>query len=106
MRKPMDRADRAKQFMPFAALEGLDSALQKRTQRPQERIILAEDAQAELDEKLRSLVPGDRVCVRHYSGMGYIETWGVFRRVDQLARSVTMDEAEIKLFDLLDITKN
>lgn len=105
MRKPMDRAERAKQFMPFAALEGLDSALQKRTQQPQQRIILAEDAQAELDFRLRSLSPGDRVRVTHYSGLGYTETQGVFRRIDTLTGSVTVDEREIKLFDLLDITK-
>lgn len=105
MRKPMDRADRAKQFMPFAALDGLDSALERQAQQRQERIILGEDAQTELDEKLRSLSPGDRVRVTSYSGLVYVETQGVFRRIDPIARSITVDEEEIKLFDLLDITK-
>lgn len=105
MRKPMDRADRAKQFMPFAALEGLDSALQRRTRQPQPRIILAEDAQAELDEKLRSLSLGDTVTATHYAELGYVDIHGSLRRIDHLARSITVDEVEIKLSDLLDISK-
>ena len=57
MRQPMSRADRAKQFMPFAALKGYDEALNRKARIPQARILLAEDAQTELDEKLRS-APG------------------------------------------------
>lgn len=103
MRKAMDPAERAKQFMPFAALEGLESSLYERTQRPQERIILAEDAQAELDLRLRSLSPEERVIVTHYMGMGYVETEGVLRRIDPISRSITVDELVIKLPALLDI---
>lgn len=103
MRKAMDPAERAKQFMPFAALGGLESSLYERAQRPQERIILAEDAQAELDLRLRSLSPGERVIVTHYMGMGYVETEGVLRRIDPISRSITVDELVIKLPALLDI---
>lgn len=103
MRKAMEPSERAKQFMPFAALEGLESSLYERTQRPQERTILAEDAQAELDMRLHSLAPGDRVLVTHYLGMGYVETEGVLRRIDPIGRSVTVDELTIKFSELLDI---
>lgn len=103
MRKAMERSERAKQFMPFAALDGLESSLYKRTQRPQERIILAEDAQAELDMRLRSLALGERVLVTHYMGIGYVETEGILRRIDPIDRSITVDELVIKLSALLDI---
>lgn len=105
MRKAMSPAERAKQFMPFAALEGLENSLYERTQRPQERIILAEDAQAELDMRLRSLALGERVLVTHYMGMGYVETEGVLRRIDPIDHSIIVDELVIKLFALLDIRK-
>ncbi len=103
MRKAMERSERAKQFMPFAALEGLESSLYKRTQHPQERIILAEDAQTELDMRLRSLAIGERVLATHYMGMGYVETEGILRRIDPIDRSITVDELVIKLSALLDI---
>lgn len=103
MRKAMERSERAKQFMPFAALEGLESSLYERTQLPQERIILAEDAQAELDMRLRSIALGERVLVTHYMGMGYVETEGILRRIDSVDRSITVDELVIKLSALLDI---
>ena len=45
MRAKMDRAERAKQFMPFAALEGLDRTLYDFNRPEDERVCLGEDAQ-------------------------------------------------------------
>ena len=61
----MKRQDRAKQFMPFAALKGYEEALRQREDKPQQRIILGEDEAEELDRKLRSLTVGSRVKIRH-----------------------------------------
>lgn len=51
----MSRQDRAAQFSPFAALTGLDAALQETARLTDQRITLDEYEQAALDEKLQTL---------------------------------------------------
>lgn len=51
----MPLADRAAQFSPFAALTGLDAALQETAQLTDQRITLDEYEQAELDKALQAL---------------------------------------------------
>ena len=51
----MPLADRAAQFSPFAALTGLDAALQETARLTDQRITLDEYEQAELDKALQAL---------------------------------------------------
>ena len=51
----MPLADRAAQFSPFAALTGLDAALQETARLTDQRITLDEYEQAELDKMLQAL---------------------------------------------------
>ena len=52
----MNRQDRAKQFMPFAALKGYEEALRQREDSPQPRIALGEDRAEELDRAVGGAV--------------------------------------------------
>lgn len=70
MRQKMDRALRAKQFMPFAALKGYEAALRQKERVVHPPVLLGEDAQAELDRLLRQLRPGDRGDRRLLPGGG------------------------------------
>lgn len=103
MRQPMSRADRAKQFMPFSALKGYDEALNRKAHVSQARMILAEDAQTELDEKLRRLRPGDEVTALYYSGGEYVSLRGHLRRIDPIGCCLLMDGTKISFENLLDI---
>ena len=49
----MERAERAKQFMPFAALKGYPAALRQREKIIVPKVEFSEDYQQELDRKLR-----------------------------------------------------
>lgn len=51
----MSLADRAAQFSPFAALTGLDAALQETARLTDQRITLDEYEQAKLDKTLQAL---------------------------------------------------
>lgn len=51
----MPLADRAAQFSPFAALTGLDAALQETARLTDQRVTLDEYEQAELDKALQAL---------------------------------------------------
>lgn len=58
-------ANRAKQFMPMDALRGFSAAVLAKQREKQlvTKAVLSEDAQAELEWKLRQLQPGDSVTV-------------------------------------------
>ena len=57
----MNREDRAKQFMPFAALKGYPEALRKKEKIVVPKIELPEEYQEELDRKLRQIKKNDVV---------------------------------------------
>ena len=62
----MSRLDRAKQFSPFAALKGYETALRVKEKVLVPRIELSEEAQAELDRKLHMIAKGDLVTVNYF----------------------------------------
>ncbi len=78
MRAKMDRRNRAKQFMPFAALTGLEAAMREMEVFPLEQILLGEDAQTELDLTLQSIPLGAEVCAVYYADGRYESCRGAF----------------------------
>lgn len=62
----MSRLDRAKQFSPFAALKGYETALRVKEKVLVPRIELSEEAQIELDRKLHMIAKGDLVTVIYF----------------------------------------
>lgn len=103
MRQRMSNADRAKQFMPFAALNGYDEAVRLMESIDVKKKILAEDAQAELDEKLRRLEKGRPVRVLHYRDAEYLSTGGTVTKIDPVGRFIVLDAQRINLDDILDV---
>ena len=99
----MSNGDRAKQFAPFSALRGLESTLWENTRRGDERRLLGEDAQAELNRKLLSLHAGETVWVEYYDRQRYIQATGVFRRIDEDARRLLLRGKAIPLTDIREI---
>ena len=65
----MTRRERAKQFLPFDAMKGLQEALRDREERHArvERHEIGEEEQAALNRALTALKKGDRVSVSCYS---------------------------------------
>ena len=103
MRAKMDRANRAKQFMPFAALTGLDVAMQTKEQLREEEISLGEDAQLALDLRLRSLPIGAEVCAVFYYDGRYTEHRGIFKGQDETNGQLLVGRERIDAARLLDI---
>lgn len=103
MRAKMDRANRAKQFMPFAALTGLDSAMREKEFVPLEQILLAEDAQLELDQELQSIPPGAEVCAVYYADGRYDSCRGVFRGRDEESGRLRIGDRKIEPERLLHV---
>ena len=69
----MSREDRAKQFMPFAALKGYPEALRKKEKVVVQKVELSEEYQEELNVKLCQVRKNDRVTVVYFCKDEYFE---------------------------------
>ena len=110
----MARLDRAAQFAPFAALTGLDDAMDETARLTEGKLELADNALAELDGVLRRLMerreerpalsvtffePDDRKA-----GGAYRTIRGELLNVDPLSGTLVLaDRTKISLEDILDI---
>jgi len=88
----MPVAERAKQFMPFAAVRGLNTALRRKEQELGQAPpkIIAEEAAAELDGKLRQLQKGRQVRVTYFSHGRYVQSSGSVLALDEVRRRLTL----------------
>ena len=68
-RTKMSIENRAKQFMPFAALKGLPDALAAKEKIVVEKIELSSDMEEELDRKMHGLCKGMIATVVYFEGM-------------------------------------
>lgn len=100
-RSPMPVSDRAKQFMPFAALKGLPEALAEKERLREPRRELSEEMAARLNETLCALQKGQVVTVVCYTGEAYTQLTGTVTAVDCTARTFRLEEQPIDMADLL-----
>lgn len=103
MRQKMSRADRAKQFMPFAALKGYEEAVKDSEKREAEKIILAEDMKVELDFKLRQLKCGDTVTLFYFDSGEYRKITDRFIKADDLKQKIVVGKKEIEIENIMEI---
>lgn len=97
----MPVAQRAKQFMPFAAVTGLDSALRKKEHElglVQRRDVMDEEA-AEINSMLSLLEKGDEVTIDYYCSAGgdageYLTASGSVAAVDMAAHMVILENGK------------
>ena len=104
---PMPRPDRAKQFMPFAALRGFDDVIDDRGVLRERRHTLSEDERETLDESLRLLAerlsmgecPEVRIMLfdRDPARSDAQEEWGYYREVAGRAEKLRPTERDVKV---------
>ena len=98
-----NNVNRAKQFMPFDALKGLQDALRLQEKIIENKIELGEDIEIELNKKISSLVRGDNVTIKYFYGIEYIETSGIIKKVDEINKNIELLNTKIDFDDILDI---
>lgn len=103
MRRNMPPTDRAKQFMPFAALSGYTEALRQKEFRPQPRKELGEDQIEELNRVLFRLSPGDRVSLTYYHGGAYRTRRGIVTKISPEEGILRIGEDRIPFADLAEL---
>lgn len=101
-KSPMPLSERAKQFLPFAAVKGLTEALEKKEKALQflEKIELSEDRSDELNQKISQLNKGEIISITYYDHGEYIQITGTFLGIDKVYKSILLDTIEIAFDDI------
>lgn len=99
-RVKMSQADRAKQFMPFAALKGYEEALRAKEKVVVPKMELSEEMAQELDRKLHQIRRNDMITVVYYNGEEYIRITGMVSRLDPDARVLKVVNTKILFEDI------
>ena len=99
-----NRIARAKQFLPFDALKGLQEALKEKEIEYEEKKELSEDTLAELNNKFNQIEKGSFVKIRYYRNGRYSEIKGIVTYIDYTKRKIQIDKiVNINFCDIIDI---
>ena len=104
-RAKMDRAERAKQFMPFDALKGFREALEEK-----ERIVvpkreLSEEQKEELNLKMRQVRKGDIITVEYFHDGEYVQVTGMVSGIDEVGRVIKIVNTKIEMEDIVEVRR-
>lgn len=99
----MPISDRAKQFMPFAALKGLPEALAAKEKIVVPKIELSPEMAEELDMKMHLLKRGKMAEVVYFSKDEYIKISGMVAKIDESGRILQIVDTKIPFDDILNI---
>lgn len=105
-KKPINKmpvSDRAKQFMPFSALKGLDEVLRTKEKIVVPKVELSPEMAEELDYKMHLLEKGKMVTVIYFSNGEYVKVTGLVARIDETSRVIQIVNTKVRFDDILDI---
>lgn len=103
-RTKMSREERAKQFMPFAALKGYPEALRKVEKIVVPKVELSEEYQEALNRKLKQVRKKDIITVVYFCRNEYLKQTGMVSRLDETARVLCIVNTKIAFDDIYDIS--
>ena len=95
--------NRAKQFLPFEALNGLNNALKEKEKILVEKKELSEEVQEELSRKINSLEIGDKIKVVHYKNKQYKIDCGHLKQINRIQRFIIVDKIKISIENIFRI---
>ena len=101
----MSRSERAKQFMPFAALRGYGAEIREKEKRKEPKRELTEEQTEKLSETVNGLKKGDLIKVVYYSGDGYAEKTGAFTSADIATGILSVVKTQIPFSEIFSIDK-
>lgn len=104
-RAKMPREERAKQFMPFAALKGYEEALHKKEKLTVSRMELSEEYQEALDRELRQVQKNEIVTVVYFCRNEYLRQTGMVSGIDKTARILRVVNTNILFDDIYSLTR-
>ena len=97
--------NRAKQFVPFAALKGYEEALRAKEKIVVEKRELSEEKAMELDYELRQVKKNDIVKVVYFNKDEYIQLEGMVSRIDKGAQILKIVNTRISFEDIYELAR-
>ena len=95
---------RAKQFLPFDALKGLQEALREKEREYEEKKDLSEDTLNELNNKFNQIDNGSLVKITFYKNGKYSEIKGRVTNIDYVKKKIQINkEYNINICDIVNI---
>ncbi len=102
-RNKMPIEERAKQFMPFAALRGLPDALAAKERVLVPKVELSPEMEEELDRRMHLLAKGKMATDIYVQDGEYIKITGLVARIDETSRLLQIVNTKIRFEDILQI---
>lgn len=99
----MREVDRAKLFLPFDALKGLQEHLRMVEKCVEDKVILSDDIYDDLNDKFNSLKIGDNILIKYYYNLEYIESSGMIKKIDYNNRNIYLMNSIISIDDIINI---
>lgn len=99
----MNRQERAKQFMPFDALKGLQEELRKKEIEYEEQKEMCDASLEELENEFNKLEIGNKVEVKFYKQGQYITIKGELKKINYQKKKIQIDYEIINLCDIIKI---
>ena len=97
------KADRARQFMPFAALTGYYEVIKQREKIVEPRKELSEDEAETLSDKLNKVQKGTLITLTYYKEDCYEILTGLVSDINPIYRTVTIVKTKIAIDDVVDV---
>lgn len=95
---------RAKQFLPFDALKGLQEELRKKEIEYEEKKYLSEETLTELNDSFNQIEKGSYVKIKYYKNRRYSEIEGTVTNIDYIKKKIQIDKIEnVNIYDVIDI---
>ena len=92
--------NRAKQFVPFAAVKGYEEALRAKEKIVVEKMELSEERKEELDFKLHQIKKYDIITIVYFHKGEYIQLEGMVSRLDKDAKVIKIVNTKIPFEDI------
>ena len=99
--------DRAKQFLPFAALKGYEEALRKKEEELEyiDRYELSIDRLEDITNKLNN-INNNIVDITYFNNNKYINIIGYVTKIDNIYKYIIINKNKIYFSNILDIKVN
>ena len=96
---------RAKQFMPFDSLKGFYDLISNEEKEKVIKKSLLDDSYNYLDSQIKQIKKGDKISVKYYYNLEYIETYDIILNIDNINKYIKLKNSIIYFNDIIDIKK-
>ena len=97
---------RAKQFLPFDALKGLQEELRKKEIEYEEKKYLSEETLTELNDSFNQIEKGSYVKIKYYKNKKYKEIKGTVTDINYIKKKIEINKSEnINIADITNINR-